>query len=401
MSVPSCVATRIIRWPLQPVASGDCLRRLICVVVLASAAAASPVRAQVTASSEQPASAPTDPDTPQTPADESGGGNGASEAPQEYGATELGVRMTPALAQAISGRMTEQMKRRYELDDKQTAEIASAIQHNILKLAHENAAAGRDAIEMMMATMIAHDGQMPREAAMEFSTQMKALIPPLRQFFQESAIDAGKSMTLKQRLKFTGDMTGLMAGLAVFESRMNRWEQGHVEDGANPFFDPPRSDDDADAEGGDPNESPELRRARRRVDNMMQWQLNVEGEWEKYVRNAIVYYDFDESQQTAANGILDSARERAAAVKNEDWRAAVRANRIADQLSWSLDEKFNRGPLRYQIEQAYQALRKPLNDIEEDLKRRIETLPTSKQRQKARKAAEKILQEKGLERLPV
>src|SRR5690606_21586787 len=135
---------------------------LICVVVLASAAAASPVRAQVTASSEQPASAPTDPDTPQTPADESGGGNGASEAPQEYGATELGVRMTPALAQAISGRMTEQMKRRYELDDKQTAEIASAIQHNILKLAHENAAAGRDAIEMMMATMIAHDGQMPR-----------------------------------------------------------------------------------------------------------------------------------------------------------------------------------------------------------------------------------------------
>lgn len=329
----------------------------------------------------------------------------AEEQPQEkeveLGATDIGVRMTPAIAQAISGRMSEQMKQRYELDDKQVGEISKSIERNIMEMAHENAAIGRDAIEGMMAGMIANDGQLPREAAIDLAKNMKPLIPVLRQFFQESAADVGKSMTLKQRLRFTGDMTGLMAGLAVFESRMTRWEQGQVKDGANPFFDRGGDDEEDEADAADPNETREMRRARRRVDRTLDWQLNVENNWDQYVRNAIIYYDFDESQQAAANGILTDCKERAAKVKTPEWREKLRANRIADQLSWQVDSKFSQGPIRFQIETAHEKLMKPLNDIEKRLKQRIEKLPTSTQRAEAHKSAEKVYQEKGIDKLPV
>lgn len=318
----------------------------------------------------------------------------------EYGPTELGVRMTPAIASAISGRMTQQMKDRYDLDDKQVGKIDDAIRYHIMKLAHENATVGRDTFEFMMATMIANDGQFPKESAVEFAQTIKPLIPALRQFFLDSSADVGKAMTLKQRLQFTGDMTALTAGLGVFEARMNRWEAGEVSDGANPFFDRPVMSDDDDKDA-DPNESKELRRARRDVDRFMAWQLNQENQWSEYVRNAIVFYSFDEEQQTAANGILDDCKERAARIKNDAWLKKYRDNRVAERLSWRLGPKFNNGPFRFQLDQAYEKMMKPLNELGDELKRRIETLPTSKQRLEARKSTEKVLEEKGLEGLPI
>ncbi|MCB9856762.1 MAG: hypothetical protein H6818_13865 [Phycisphaerales bacterium] len=320
----------------------------------------------------------------------------------DYGPTELGVRMTPAIAKAISSSMTRRMKDRYSLDDKQVEKATDAIQYQIMKLAHENATVGRDAFELMMATMISNDGEMPKEDAVEFAKTIKPLIPALRQFFLDSSADVGKIMSLKQRLQFTGDMTAVTAGVGVFEARMNRWEAGEVADGANPFFDRPVTpdDDDQDVEG-DSKESRELRRARRDVDRSMAWTINVEANWEQYVRNAIIFYDFDEKQQASANGILEECKARAAKVKTDEWLKDYRENRVADRLSWRLDSKFNQGPFRFQLERSYDKLMKPLNDIAKELKRRIETLPTSKQKAEARKAAEKAMQERGLESLPI
>jgi hypothetical protein len=321
------------------------------------------------------------------------------ETPVDYGPTDIGVRMTPAIAKAISGRMTSQMKDRYSLDDKQMDGVATAIEKNIMKLAHENATVGRDAFEMMMATMIANDGEFPKESAVEFAKGIKPLIPALRQFFMDSAADVGKVMTFKQKLQFTGDMTALTAGIGIFEERMKRWEAGDVADGANPFFDRPgASDDDEDI---NPDEPREIRQARRQVDRSMAWTLNFETNWEQYVRNAVIFYDFDEEQQTAANGILEECKARAAGIKSDEWLKKYRSNRIADRLSWRLDSKFNNGPFKFQLERAHEKLMKPLNDIGDELKKRIETLPTSKQRFEARKAAEKALQERGLDTFPL
>ena len=315
--------------------------------------------------------------------------------------TSLGVRFTPAIARAMTFRMTEQMKQRYELEDDQVEKIRTAVTENLMELAHENEEMGQDLIESMMASMISNEGSFKKEDAVDFGSKMSPFIPKLRGFFTESAKDIGKVMTLKQRLRYTADMTALTAGLTVFEKRMNDWRDGKVKDGANPFFDAPGSGDDAEDENADPNETKEMRRARQSVERGLRWQINYEDNWQRYVTNAAVYYDFDEEQQTAANGILDSCKKKAEQVKTDEWWARLKQNRIAANLNRSLDSKYSQGPVDFQLDQAFEALKKPLEDITIDLKKRIERLPTTRQRLQARRTVEELMQEKGLDALPL
>lgn len=336
------------------------------------------------------------------PAPQETGGDAAEPASPELTATDIGVRFTPAIAKAMSKRMTEQMKSRYGLDDEQVQKIEQTFSANLMKLANENAEKGRDAIEMMMATMIENDGRFPKEAAVTFAKQVQPLIPGIKAFFTDTAADIGKTMTIKQRLQFTGDMAAVTAGVAMFESRMSRWVEGKVGDDANPFFDRSEREQpsDAPAEPEDPNESPERRRARRGVDRWMDWQLNHERQWEEYVRNAVIFYDFDDKQKSSAEAILADCVSRAKNVKSSDWVEKVRENRIAERMGWQLDSKFHNGPWKYQLEEDYRKLIRPIEDIERELKRRIDGLPNSRQRAAAREAARKAMSDKGITRAP-
>ncbi len=329
------------------------------------------------------------------------GQNNESESDQELKGPDVGVRFTPAIAKAMSKRFSEQMKSRYGLDDEQVSKIEQTFQSNMLKLANENAERGRDAIEMMMANMIENDGRFTKESAIEFAKQVQPLIPELKAFFTDTAADIGKTMTLKQRLQFTGDMAAVTAGVAMFESRMNRWVEGKVGEDANPFFDrSEREQQSEQTEPEDPNESPERRRARRGVERWIDWQLNHERQWEDYVRNATIFYDFDDKQKASAESILQDCVSRVKAVKSTAWMDKVRENRIAERMGWQLDSKFHNGPWKYQLEEEYRRMMKPVEDIERDLKRRIEALPTSRQKAAAREAAQKAMIEKGLVRSP-
>ncbi len=316
--------------------------------------------------------------------------------------TSMGVRFTPAIARAMTYRMTEQMKQRYELEDEQVEKIRTAVTQNLMELAHENEEMGQDLIESMMASMISNEGSFKKEDAVEFGKKMSPFIPKLREFFTDSAKDIGKVMTLKQRLRYTADMTALTAGLTVFEKRMNDWRDGKVKEGANPFFDAPGGgeDDDAD-ENADPNETKEMRRARQGVERSIRWQINYTEDWERYVTNAAVYYDFDEEQQTAANGILDACKKKAERVQTDEWWARLKQNRIAARLNRSLDSKYSQGPVDFQLDQAFERMKQPLEDITIDLKKRIERLPTTRQRLQARRRVEELMQEKGLDALPL
>jgi len=321
--------------------------------------------------------------------------------PEQYDRpTSMGVRFTPAIARALTARMTEQMKQRYELEDEQVEKIRTAVTQNLMELAHENEEMGQDLIESMMASMISNEGSFKKDEAVEFGAKMSPFIPKLREFFTDSAKDIGQVMTLKQRLRYTADMTALTAGLTVFEKRMNNWRDGNVKEGANPFFDAPGQEEEED-ENADPNETKEMRRARRSVERSIRWQINYTQDWERYVTNAAVYYDFDEEQQTAANGILDACKKKAERVQTDEWWARLKQNRIAARLNRSLDAKYSQGPVDFQLDLAFEKMKKPLEDITIDLKKRIERLPTTRQRLQARRRVEALMQEKGLDDLPL
>lgn len=333
--------------------------------------------------------------------DEGNDGNGVAAGAIEMKATEFGVRFTPRMASAISKEMVKQMKDRYELDDEQVEDIRGIVGRQFMKVATENAETGRNMIEMMLETVIENGGDFPKEAAQEIGKTAVKLMPALRGFFTESAAEIGKELTIKQRLKFTGDMAAATAGLAVFEKRMKRWEEGKVGDNANPFWDP--ADDDpskAEPEPEDPNEHPDHRRARKNVERWIQWQIDIDKQWDAYVDRFIEYYDLMEPQQTAARGVLQDCKGRVERIKTPQLRAALIENRIARRLSWKLGAEVNQGPWMFKLEADYEKMRKPLLDLQKELKRRLEDIPNSGQRAMAREEVRKKLAEKGMTKLP-
>ncbi len=316
--------------------------------------------------------------------------------------TEIGVRFTPAMAQAMSFQFTKQMKQRYDLEEDQGQHIEKIITTELMRLVKENAATGRDMIEMSMETMIANDGNFTKDKAVEFAKLAKPAIPALRDFFTRSAGEIGKRMTIKQRLKFTGDMAGIAAGLVVFENRMKRWSAGDVGQRANPFYDSGDHEEgeDGEKEPEDPNETKEHRQARQNAERTVGWQINKETRWDQYVNNAIVYYDLDETQITSARAVLKDCKDRAEAIRTPAWRKKLVENRIAESLAWRLESHFNQGPWKNQLDQSNEKLMRPLNELGDELRSRIDGIPTSKQKAAAKEAVRKALAEKGMKRLP-
>lgn len=320
-----------------------------------------------------------------------------AEPPAEMVATEIGIRFTPEIAKAIGGKMSDGMKTRYELDEKQQAAVQDVIAHQLMKLANNNAENGRDMIELMMAEMIRNDGRFTKEAGMEFAKLSKDLIPALQKFCTDTSGEVGKKLNMKQRLKLTTDMAAASAGLVIFENRMKRWEEGKLGDFANPFFDPADNNPElATSQPVDPKEKPEVRQARQRVERSLDWEIGVDRDWETYVNEAIEFYKFDESQSASARSILKECQQRATKIKTPQWRQSLKENRIARQLSWRMDSRLANGPWMYQSEQTFKQLLQPLNDIGDELKKRIEGLPTSQQRAVAQDEVRRKFEENGM-----
>ncbi len=324
----------------------------------------------------------------------------SADAPDYNRPTEIGVRFTPALADAISHQFTKNMQERYELDEEQSTQIRELMTRQFMELAHKNAENGRNMVESFMAALIKNDGQIPKDVAKELAKTAQPMMPALREFFANSSAEIGRRMTLKQRLKFTGDVAGVTAGLAIFESRLKQWESGEIT-GDYVTLDGREEDSEEPSEPPDPNEPEAHRQARRQADRQMRWNADIDDRWDVYVKSASEYYGFDEKQLAAAEAILKDLRDRAAAYKTSDWRDRLRELWIADSLTWRMDSQFNRGPWKYHLDNERERLMKPLEDLGQELKRRIEAIPTSKQRTEALAKARDALKEKGMKRLPV
>ena len=318
----------------------------------------------------------------------------------EMKATEFGIRFTPELANAMSKQFVRAMKDRYSLDEGQADELRPIIAKELMRVAQRTAKDGRDVIENMVATMVENDGRIPKEEQTAFAKSMKPILPEIKDFFKRTAGQVSQRMTVSQRLKFTGDMAGVTAGFGILENRMKKWEEGKHSEFGNPFFDPADRDGKTETaeEPEDPNESTEHRRARQNVERWIDFQINVDREWEEYVKRAIEFYKLNESQSASARAILKDMQDRAKAIKTDAWRKSIVENRIARQMSYREGAEVSQGPWMFRLENEYEQALKPMKDLDRELKSRIESLPDSKQRETALEAVRKKLDEKGAKR---
>ncbi len=350
----------------------------------------------------QPASSDADPPPTDEPAatEESSESTKTKEPPVEMKATEFGIRFTPELANAMSKQFVRAMKDRYSLDDTQADEIRPILAQELMRVAQRTQKEGRDVIENMVATMVENDGRIPKEQQTAFAMSMKPILPEIKSFFKRTAGEVSKRMTVSQRMKFTGDMAGVTAGFGILENRMKKWEEGKHSDFGNPFFDPADRDGNSETttQPEDPTETAEHRRARQNVERWIEFQINIDREWEEYVKRAIDFYKLNESQTASANSILKDMQDRAKAIKTDAWRKNIVENRIMRQMSYREGAEVSQGPWMFRLEQEYEKALKPVKDLDQELKARIESLPDSKQRETALEGVRKKLDEKGAKR---
>ncbi|MFO0973157.1 MAG: hypothetical protein U1A27_06950 [Phycisphaerae bacterium] len=325
----------------------------------------------------------------------------------EMKSTELGVRFTPRLAEALGKQMARQMGRQYELSDEQVDKARQIISRNLMKMAQEHQDSGREAMELFMANMIENDGAFTKADGQRWAKLMRPFMEDFRKFAGTTASQVGQMMTLSQRLRLTRDVAAFSAGLSLFESRLKSWEKGDLPDMANPFFEPD-SRDNKPARGGPQGNGParaednsEVGRARRRAERRLDFETNVEERWKNYVESAITYYEFNEAQATGARAVLRDFLERARQLKNDEWKERIRQNRTAANLSFELPDSFRNGPWMWRLDHEYEDLLRPLQDLGRDLRARVDDLADSTQRAKAADKARSQLGKSGLELPPM
>ncbi|MBK8267828.1 MAG: hypothetical protein IPK83_05800 [Planctomycetes bacterium] len=320
--------------------------------------------------------------------------NEAKSPSDEIQLPDIGIRMTPGLLKAISNRFAVEMKSNLDLDDQQTTDIEGIITQHLGKLANDNAVVGRDAIEKMMETMILNDGRFPKEEAVKFAKSIKPLLPAVRQYFTDTSTEIGKKLNFQQRLKFSAQMGAVMSGFSVFEQRMAKWEDGKVNDNANPFWDGNNNESENAGEPVDPNEHPDHRRARQDVERWVDWELRIDDQWDDYLKKASSFYEFDDAQKSSGENVMKQCKDRAALIKTPEWREKAKQNRIAKRLARRAGNDMGEGPIAFALDREYNKLRQPLQDLDAEFKRRVDELPTSKQRQAAKQKVRKFLAER-------
>jgi hypothetical protein len=302
--------------------------------------------------------------------------------------TEVGVRLTPEMARAGARLFTEKyLVSEFELDPAKVDQATELMARRIMQLAHEHEEAGQEFIEFAMTTALefqvknrngAEDTGFPVDLAKGVGTRLVPLIPSIREATNGVMQDVRPLLSFKQQLKFTGQIALANVALDALDKNMRRWSTGEVDEFSDPFDDPEATEKrDAAAE------KQRLDNARKAAEARSKQRLGAQ--WEEYVKAAKEYYQMDDAQGQAADSLLREYQERAkTAIGSEaEWRKRIYANQFWQMFSMELPGKWGGNPLYVMLDRERETLREPLDKLEEELKQRIDEIPTQAQREAA------------------
>ncbi len=315
--------------------------------------------------------------------------------------TEYGIRFTPKMARGMSDIFARHVcVHHYKLDESRVDEASEAIARRLMELAHANDRdqRGQELAEFAIGEVFnelakSRNGRgldgLPRNLGMGIGKRILPMMPDLRECVRNVGQDLRPMLAMKEQLKLGRDLILIKTGLDAFEANMKLWAAGDVDPHANPFE--PR---DKEIETDENGESQALKMARSRAQDDLEKQWS---EWEKYVEQAKAFYEFDESQSATAGSVLRELTERArSVVQDETWHKQAYRNRVWASMFWALRLGRN-NPLRECIEEHYREMAQPIKDLEEELKHRIDQIPTQAQRGAAQQRIMAALIEQGFE----
>ncbi len=312
--------------------------------------------------------------------------------------TQAGFRITPEMARVFARAYAQHLTGQLGLDKDKADEATEKIARRVMQMMHQIDGPGQELIERIMeetfsAAARGEHSAMPPGFGKEFAERLLPLMPAIREMARGALQDIRPMLPLKQQLKLAGEAMAFNKGLDAFEERMRQWASGQADTTQNPF-----EDANQEVKLDEQGQSSDLKRAREQARSAMDREPN-QG-WEKYVKDAKEFYGFDASQSATADSILRECLERADRVRtDQQWQAQYYRNRLWQQMVFRLPNGWNH-PLRPLLEQEHRDLNAGFKLIEEDLKARIDRIPTPTQRRAVEEKIEALLAEKGIELTP-
>lgn len=310
--------------------------------------------------------------------------------------SEYGIRLTPEIARGMGKAFTrEVLVREYELDEAKAEEAAELIARQLMKAAHEHDAAARDLLEFAFAGILVLEAErqthgVPREIGIGVGKRILPMLPAVREVLKNVGQDIRPMLSLKQQLKFGAELMVAHTAMDAFSKNMEEWAKGNVDPFANPF-----KSQDEEVERDENGDSRALKGARDSAQRMVDGRWR--SAWEKYVTEAKEFYDFDESQSATADSILRETIQRAEVIAQDELRRQrIYRNRLWSRMLWEFNVGWH-NPLRTRLDYDYSAMLAPMLELADELKQRIDDIPTEAQRKAADQRIMKALADMGID----
>lgn len=277
-------------------------------------------------------------------------------------------------------RWAEQAAYEYDLDDEQREKTRKAVVERWTKFLDEN----RDEIQPLANEFIEMRMELAppdKQKVMEWASRARPIFEASRKQIEDGSTEFREILRTDQRLKFEIDAMQMKLGMGLASQKFIQWEKGEFE--PDDFWEPYGAERDArrDERRERRKEREELeaqRQAKRKaIDDSLRDPVDLEMDaWERYVADFIVAYGLDAGQKTTVLSCLTELRDRALAHRERHREEIARLEeRIADN-SGSEQELAD---IKTQLEKLYG----PIDEMFQELKTRLDQVPTGQQRSAA------------------
>lgn len=318
------------------------------------------------------------------------------ESPSEYG-----FRLTPGVARGMAYEFTTSLLvGRYGLDRDKSEQATELVARRLLETAHKLDGPLQLLVERCLEEQLEALTQepwggpgsalnhIPPAFRAEFAERLAPMMPAVRELAVNVTRDVRPMLPAAQQLKMAGDMIAFHAAFDAFDHVVQKWSRGESVDDDDPLRAVRRK-----VMRATHGESEELANCRGLAQRIVD--LGGSAKWEAYVSDAKAFYQLDEAQSATADSVLREVLKRArAAAANENWRAKLYCNRL-----WYLvlfqDSEDRLELVRILVQDEYDDLMKPISELEDELKARIDRIPTQAQRAAAAESVRAWLEEDG------
>lgn len=308
--------------------------------------------------------------------------------------TQRGLRLTPALARAITAGILSSAGdlEKLELTSEQRELLAEAAARRLMSLAHRDGREAQAGVEYLIETAMASmdGGEFKIRDYREFADKMQPLVRTGRELVKGLREDAGPILNAEQMKQIEKLTAEADQGMSRLEQRLEDCRAGRFVEGKNPL-------DDLDDEQADKPTEPKVSAQVRQAENQARWEtyMLTTWNWSSFLAGATVAFKFDEAQKAKGRAVLKEFEKKADAIQTPEWKARVKQNRVLVHLRQGLNG-VPAGPYMYRLDKEYNADIRPLKELTGGFYKEVLGLATPEQRAQALGEVRNIFEKFGV-----